>query len=192
MDRKAVLAITLTLLLLSMSTLAFKIELISAGQYPAIYIDPATILDPTLTPGERFTISIKTDYNESDVWGWSFSLTYDPRVLHGGIAKTDTWTGDNVTIMFYATQKPISPKSEEVYVNQTLMTRITEKTEVWIGDGVTRTFITTQPVFPDSETVLVDRRHPSWWGLDYTIDYSTGNVTFDPAPEMGAEIKVIL
>ncbi len=252
------LLILLLLVLTLLNALSLNMVGVSAGEYPAIYIDPANTTDPTLTPGSNYTISIKTDYNGSDVWGWSFSLTYDPRVLHGGVKKTDTWIagtkttdtwiGDNVTKSFITTEKPVVPDSEkvyvnqtlmtkpenytikystgnitfttapgvganvtaiylplsfsttgtpvvpdseEVYVNQTLMTRITEeRTDVWIGDGVTRTFITTQPVFPDSETVLVDRRHPSWWDLDYTIDYSTGNVTFDPAPKMGAEIKV--
>jgi len=251
------LLILLLLVLTLLNALSLNMVGVSAGEYPAIYIDPANTTDPTLTPGSNYTISIKTDYNGSDIWSWSFSLTYDPQVLHGGVKKTDTWIagtnttdtwiGDNVTKSFITTEKPVVPDSEkvyvdltlmtkpenytikystgnitlttapgeganvtaiylplpfsttgtpvvpdseEVYVNQTLMTRITERTDVWIGDGVTRTFITTQPVFPETETVLVDRRHPSWWDLDYTIDYSTGNVTFDPAPDWGAEIKV--
>ena len=321
------LLILLLLVLTLPKALSLNMVGVSAGEYPAIYIDPANTTDPTLTPGSNYTISIKTDYigervndtwtgdganttfvttlkpvvenseevyvngalmtrdvdytidyatgtitfttapasgvevkaiyTHGDIWGWSFSLTYDPQVLHGGVKKTDTWIagtnttdtwiGDNVTKSFITTEKPVVPDSEkvyvdltlmtkpenytikystgnitlttapgeganvtaiylplpfsttgtpvvpdseEVYVNQTLMTRITERTDVWIGDGVTRTFITTQPVFPETETVLVDRRDPSWWDLDYTIDYSTGNVTFDPAPDWGAEIEV--
>jgi len=257
MKMKTVSGIMLTLLFTGMLTLAFNIQTVSAGEYPAIYIDPPITEDPTLTPGKNYIISIKTDYNGSDVWGWSFSLTYDPRILHGGVKKTDTWTsfpnntdtwtGDNRTRIFYTTRKPVVPDSEEVYVNkifmtkpanytidypegkltfttapgldanvtaiyqhltfstagtpvvpdseevyvnQTLMTRIARITDKWIGDGETRTFYTTQPVFPGTETVLVNRMPPSWWGLDYTVDYSTGKITFDPAPWMGAEIKV--
>jgi len=75
----------LTLLIMGMLTLAFKIELVSAivPEHPAIYVDPAEIIDPTLVPGTSFTIAIKTDYDGSDVWAYEFSLTYDPSILHG-------------------------------------------------------------------------------------------------------------
>ena len=189
--KKLLPLLTLLLLVLSLlNALSLNMVRVSAGEYPAIYIDPATTVDPTLTPGKNYTISIKTDYTGDDIWSWTFTLTYNPDVLHGGIRKTDTWTGDNVTTMFNTTGTPVVQNSEEVYVNQTLMTRITRRTEIWIGNGETRTFYTTQPVFPGTETVLVDGYPPSWWGLDYTIDYSTGNITFDPAPEIGKEIKV--
>ncbi len=69
---KAVSGIMLTLLLTGMSTLAFNVEPVSAGIYPAIYIDPASTVNSTLTPGNNYTIAIKTDYNGSDVWGWQF------------------------------------------------------------------------------------------------------------------------
>jgi len=75
MERKAVSGIMLTLLLISMLTLAFQIELVSAAEYPCIYVDPPSIIDPTLTPGKNFTVSIKTDYNGSDINAYQFTLS---------------------------------------------------------------------------------------------------------------------
>ncbi|MDH5375952.1 MAG: carboxypeptidase regulatory-like domain-containing protein [Candidatus Bathyarchaeota archaeon] len=247
----------LVLLVLSLlSLLSVNVKEVSAVEPPAIYIDPATTVKP-LTPGNNYTISIKTNYTGDDIWSWEFALTYNPNVLNGGVKKTDTWFGvptntdtwivDRKTQIFNTTGTPVVPdsekvyvnetlmtkpanytilypegkilfptapglganvtatyqyltygttgtpvvkNSEEVYVNETLMTRITRRTDVWTSDGVTRTFYTAQPVFPDTETVLVDGMPPSWWGLHYTIDYSTGNITFNKAPDRSAKIKV--
>jgi PKD repeat protein len=68
-----------------MLTLAFKIELVSAivPKYPAIYVDPAEIIDPTLVPGTSFTIAIKTDYSGDDITAYQFTLSYDPSILNG-------------------------------------------------------------------------------------------------------------
>jgi len=189
--RKNLLSLIMLLLLVLslLNALSLNTVGVSAVEYPSICIEPA-VTEGTLTPGSNYTISICTDYNGNDIWGWDFTLTYDPRVLHGGINKTDTWTGDNVTRMFDATGTPVVQNSEEVYVNQTIVTRITERTDVWIGDNVTRTFCTTQPVFPESETVLVGG-FPKKRDVHYTIDYSTGNITFEIAPETNAEIKVV-
>ncbi|UCE15751.1 MAG: hypothetical protein JSV12_07770 [Candidatus Bathyarchaeota archaeon] len=62
-------------------------------EYPAIMVVPETIVDPTLQIGENFTVSIYTDYNGSDIWGWQFSLTYNPDVLHG----VEVTNGDLIT-----------------------------------------------------------------------------------------------
>jgi len=88
-----------------------------------ITVIPQSTVDPDLTPGKNYTVSIYTDYNGSDIWGWQFELEYNPNVLHGGISNTDTWTGDGGIKMFVATGKPILADSEKVYVNGTLMTR---------------------------------------------------------------------
>ena len=118
------LLILLLLVLSLLNALSLNIVEVSAGDYPAIYVEPATIENATLTPGTNFTVSIKTNYTEDDVWGYEFTLTYNPLVLEGArVPKTDTWTGDNVTILFFTTNKIIVTGSEEVYVNETLMTR---------------------------------------------------------------------
>jgi len=85
LKRKIALRILLTLLIIGMLTLTFKIELISAivPEYPAIYVDPAEIIDPTLVPGTSFTIAIKTDYSGDDIMAYQFTLSYDPSILNG-------------------------------------------------------------------------------------------------------------
>jgi len=56
---------------------------------PAIYMDPANIIGTEFTPGESFTISIKTNYT-MNIWGYEFTLTYNPLVLN----VTDITNGD--------------------------------------------------------------------------------------------------
>ena len=81
------------LLLLILSVLNAKTPRVSAGEYPAIYIDPAITNTTALGPGTTFTISIKTDYNGSDIWGWDFTLTYNPLALN----FIDVINGDLIT-----------------------------------------------------------------------------------------------
>lgn len=45
-----------------------------------LYVDPAEIIDPTLTPGSKFTIDVKME-NVVDLYGYEFKLTYDAEVL---------------------------------------------------------------------------------------------------------------
>ncbi|MFX1535952.1 MAG: cohesin domain-containing protein [Promethearchaeota archaeon] len=92
MKRKFALGI---LLIISILTLAFKIELVSAiiPEYPAIYVDPAEIIDPTLVPGTNFTIAIKTDYIGDDINAYQFTLSYDPSILNG----VEVVNGDLIT-----------------------------------------------------------------------------------------------
>lgn len=54
-----------------------KIKVVS--QY--IAVSPKRTVDETLTTGKNYTISVSTDYNGSDVWGWNIRLTYRPAVL---------------------------------------------------------------------------------------------------------------
>ena len=204
--RKNLLWIFFTTLLI-LSVLNVNTTMVSAGEYPAIYIEPATTVDPDLTPGKNFTVSIYTNYEpgiDPDYWGfdiaiYQFTLNYDPNVLHGGIQKQDwdTWIGDGVTKTFNATLTPVVPHSEEVYVNQTLMTRITRRTDTWTGDGETASFFTTQkPVVArakihlESEKVYVNETFKTRY-KDYTVNWDTGNITFYPAPEYGEPIKAI-
>jgi len=49
-------------------------------EYPAIYIEPATIVDPTLTPGKNFTINVNVS-NVTDLYGFDFFLNYTTAVL---------------------------------------------------------------------------------------------------------------
>lgn len=54
-----------------------KIKVVS--QY--ITLIPRRTVDETLTTGEDYTVSISTDYNGTDVWGWNVRLTFRPSVL---------------------------------------------------------------------------------------------------------------
>jgi len=53
-----------------------------AVDYPAVYVDPESTVNQTLTPGFNYTASIMTDYNGTDLWSYQFNLTYNPDVLH--------------------------------------------------------------------------------------------------------------
>jgi hypothetical protein len=100
----------LTLLLVCMLTLTFNLYPVSATdlEFPAIYIEPAVTADEELTPGKNYTISIHTDYNGSDIWGYQFGLAYNSSVLEGvEVVNGDLITEGNVTFVagtFYNTE----------------------------------------------------------------------------------------
>jgi len=121
--------------------LSVNIKVVSADDYSIIYIEPALtdtgLTNTTLMPGTNFTISIKTNYTGTDIWGWQFNLSYNPLVLHGGIQKTETWMGDNATKMFNTTETPVVPDSEEIYVNGSLIIRDVDYTMDYTGGHIT-------------------------------------------------------
>jgi hypothetical protein len=83
LEKKTITGIMLTLLIISMLTLAFKIESASTADYPSVYLDPSSIIDPGLIPGSTYTVSIMTDYIGSDIIAYQFTLSYDPSILNG-------------------------------------------------------------------------------------------------------------
>jgi len=65
---------------------------------PYIAVRPRSTVDATLTPGKNYTISIITNYDGSDIWGYQFVLTYNPLVLEGvEVVNGDLITGANAT-----------------------------------------------------------------------------------------------
>ena len=60
--------------------------------YPAIYIDPLSIVDAagSLT---QITVNVTTDYTGDDIWGYQFTLIYNPLVLSGATVTN----GDRIT-----------------------------------------------------------------------------------------------
>jgi len=60
------------------NTVISKVYVVS----PYIAVLPRATVETTLTPGKNYTISIYTNYNGSDIWGYQFALTYNPLVLH--------------------------------------------------------------------------------------------------------------
>ncbi len=120
----------------------------------SIAVVPDSIMNAALTEGNTFTVSIYTDYDgavisRTDVWGYELTLTYNGSILDvddvangGNLEKTDTWVGNSVTTVFTTTEAPIIPDSEEIYVNQTLMTKPDNYT---INDATGAITFTTPP-----------------------------------------------
>jgi len=154
-ERKLLAIQILVLIFASFKVFSGNIGNVSAAPVsPYIAVLPEKTVDPTITVGMNYTISIYTDYTGNNVWGWEFELSFDPDILHGGINTTSAWTGNGVNNIFQvpSNRRPVaSDPPEKVFVNQILMTR----------------------------------------NVDYTIDYSTGRITFTNAPSNGAEVKAI-
>jgi hypothetical protein len=100
MRRKILLSILFVLLLSVLSTLNSTIPMVSAAVSPYIAVVPESSVDPSLTPGMNYTISIYTDYTGDDVNGYGFELTYNASVLEG----IEVVNGDliNTTTMFFS------------------------------------------------------------------------------------------
>ena len=113
---------------------------VTAVDFPAIKVVPELISDDTLLTGENVTFSIYTDYNESDVWSYQFTLSWNPNVLSAGVNLTDTWTGDDTTMFFFVTHIPILPGSLSVYVGGVLQIEGTDYQYIPaghpLGDGL--------------------------------------------------------
>jgi len=60
---------------------------------PYIGVFPHSTVNPNLTEGTTYTVSIKTDYTGSDITSWQFTLEYNPNVLHG----VEVTNGDLIT-----------------------------------------------------------------------------------------------
>jgi len=56
---------------------------VRVSRYPYVAVVPHCTVDPALTPGQNYTVSIRTDYNGTDVWSWQLTLSYNPNVLEG-------------------------------------------------------------------------------------------------------------
>jgi len=67
---------------------------------PYIAVRPRRTVDTTLTPGKNYTVSIITDYNGSDIWGYDFTLTYNPLILEGvEVVNGDLITEDDLSFI---------------------------------------------------------------------------------------------
>jgi uncharacterized GH25 family protein len=127
---RLVSTLILMLILSSFSRLGMNVNPVSAAPVsPYIAVVPEQTVDPSLTVGMIYTISLYTDYAGSDIYLWQFSLTYDPYVLQLNYHnKTDTWIGDGTTKNFYTTTTPIVANSEMVYIDNVLQSRNTNYT----------------------------------------------------------------
>jgi len=123
---------------------------------PTIAVLPESTKNPDL---ETYSVSIYTNYNATevvgynDVKGYNLTLTYNASILQG----VSVANGGNML-----------------------------QTDKWIGDNSTTVYTTTiTPVVADSETIYVNRTKMKKGGHtpDYSIVYSTGQITFTTAPD---------
>ncbi len=83
MKRTTASATMLLLLLTGVLTLTFNLWLTQASPEPTLYLDPSNTVDPTLTPGNSFTLAIMvSDVNtEMGCYSWQVNLSWNPSVL---------------------------------------------------------------------------------------------------------------
>ncbi|UCE16293.1 MAG: hypothetical protein JSV12_01365 [Candidatus Bathyarchaeota archaeon] len=67
-----------------------SISRVSVVESPYLAVVPHSTINPNLTTGSTYTVSVVTDYNGSDITGYEFTLYYNPNVLHG----VNTTNGD--------------------------------------------------------------------------------------------------
>ena len=60
---------------------------------PDVAVVPHSTVNSNLTIDTTYTISIRTDYNGSDITGWQFDLSYNPNILRG----VEVTNGDLIT-----------------------------------------------------------------------------------------------
>ncbi len=68
---------------------------VRVSRSPFIGVVPHNTVNPNLTIGTDYAVSIYTDYNGSDITGYQFALSYNPNVLHGiNVTNGDLITTD--------------------------------------------------------------------------------------------------
>jgi hypothetical protein len=84
MERKKLLVISILLLLTFNILAALNLGPIpvSAADYPSVYVDPESTIDPGYTSGP-YEVAIKTDYTGLDITAYQFTLSFNPTVLNG-------------------------------------------------------------------------------------------------------------
>ena len=79
MDKKIHSVMMLTLLLIGMLTL--MLQLVTGSSIPTVYVDPPSIVDSTLTPGNSFTVDIEI-LDAVDLYAWQVCMSWDMAVLN--------------------------------------------------------------------------------------------------------------
>jgi len=80
--RKKLLTLSV-LLLFVLSGFSVNMIEVSAAESPYIAVVPESTVNPTLTPGKNYTVSIYTDCINDDIFAYQFTLNYNPSVLEG-------------------------------------------------------------------------------------------------------------
>lgn len=92
MNTKAVLGVSITLLLVSVLTIAPNLRMSQASSETTVYVDPPNITDPTLTPGSNFTVEVMVSDVEAEYgcYSWEVKMSFNPGVLESvGVAEGD-------------------------------------------------------------------------------------------------------
>jgi len=120
---------------------------------------PTTVyVHPTKTTGvnppNTFTVAVRVDIEEPTLYGWEFTLEFDPGLLEvpSDIEegwKSDTWYGTGTQTTFQTIKWPVVPDSEEIYVNDVLMNKPDDYDIVY--ENGTITFTTA----PDLDTEII-------------------------------------
>jgi hypothetical protein len=104
MKVKAVFQIVLAMIVTSISLLALTPRVVQASADTILYLDPPTIVNPTMTPEDTFTADIMVSDVEY-LYGWQINLSFNPAVLRiteiveGDFLKDQpegTWSGDRI------------------------------------------------------------------------------------------------
>jgi len=68
-------------LMFALSLFSVNMTGVSAAVYPSVSVVPESVVD--IIPGRTFTVAIYTDYTGPGIWGYEFSLSFDPTILYG-------------------------------------------------------------------------------------------------------------
>lgn len=83
MHKKIHSGMMLMLLLLGVLMLAPNLKIAQASTEPTIYVDPPSIVDPTLTPGSNFIVSVIVSDVEAEFgcYAWQVNMSFNPSIL---------------------------------------------------------------------------------------------------------------
>lgn len=83
MLKKRFYLITLMLVgvLTSASAISFNLRMAKSSSEGKMYVDPASIMDPGLTPGSIFSVNVSVQ-NVVDLYSWQFYMTWAPSILN--------------------------------------------------------------------------------------------------------------
>ena len=127
---KKIMSIYVVLILLLISMIPFPLNTVSAD--PAtmkLYIDPPSIIDPTLTPGKNFTIDVKIR-DAANVGGVQFRVQWNSAILEGlsiELPAGHFMTPDGDTGNLWVLSKVIYADYADYAVTYYNMTRAMEK-----------------------------------------------------------------
>jgi hypothetical protein len=80
MKIEAVLRMMLTLIMIGISMLTFTLGSVQASPETVLYLEPPSVIDPTLIPGDTFNVDVMISDVEF-LFAWQTNMSFDPAVL---------------------------------------------------------------------------------------------------------------